>query len=136
MFFVPMWSAEEERIGFQKCTAAGYRLRGIAEQIGLCGLLSFFIVPVYLATKWLRGHFEDSRLWWLMALPFVCVIISKFLMAIVWTLADRKGFSYDYERRVSSWNDNGKRASFSYEDWKADNPADCDSGEPFDPEGE
>ena len=136
MFFVPMWSAEEERIGFQRCTAAGYQLRGIAGLIGFFGLLSLFFVPICLASMWLMGRMADSRFWWLLALPLALGFLNELLMAIVNTVADGRGFSYDYERRVASWRENDRVACFSYEDWKAQNPTDSNSSESFNGEAE
>jgi hypothetical protein len=69
-------------------------------------------------------------------LPLALGFLNELLMAMVNTVADGKGFSYDYKRRVASWREKDRVACFSYEDWKAQNPIDSDSSESFDGEAE
>lgn len=53
-------------------------------------------------------------------MPVVLGVIGSVLVSVSWSLAYRKGFRYDYERRVSSWVEGGQERSYTYTDWQAE----------------
>ena len=114
LFIHPMWHDESERIGKQKCTPTGYALHGIAELIGLAGLVSLFVVPGILFREWWVGTF-GLRLFGLFALPVGLGIVSEVMFQFSWWLAHRKGFRYDYEQSEASWMEAGERRSYKYD---------------------
>jgi uncharacterized membrane protein len=114
-----MWCDEVERIGKQRCTPAGYVLQGIGELVGFAGLLMLLASPVYLAFQVVVGTFD----WRLLSLPVFAVgfgIVGSTTVAFSWSLAYRKQFRYDYERRVSSWIERGQKRTFTHADWQAE----------------
>ena len=113
LFIHPMWDSESQRIGMQKCTPAGYALRGIGELIGFAGLLLLLPASAFLLWRWSVGAF-DAWLWWLLAVPFGFGIISEGLVQCSGWMALRKGYHYDDELREASWLEQGKRRSFKY----------------------
>jgi hypothetical protein len=119
MFIPRMWFDEVERIGKQRCTPIGYALQGIGELIGFVGLLMLLGVPVYLAYRGVVGTFRWSLLW-LLAVPFVIGAIDTLVVTFSWSLAYRKQFRYDYERRASCWVEDGQKRTYSYADWQAE----------------
>jgi hypothetical protein len=119
MFIPRMWFDEVERIGKQRCTPVGYAIQVVGDLIGFVGLLSVLGVPVYLAFARVIGSFRWSMLW-LLAVPVVLGVIGSVLVSFSWSLAYRKQFRYDYERRVSSWVEGGQERSYTYSDWQAE----------------
>lgn len=119
MFIPRMWFDEVERIGKQRCTPVGYAIQGVGELIGFVGLLSLLGVPAYLAYRGVVGTFHWSLLW-LLAVPVVIGVIDTVIVGFSWSLAYRKRFRYDYERRVSSWVEGGQERAYSYADWQAE----------------
>lgn len=115
MFIQPMWSNEVERIGLQRCTPLGYRLRAFGELFGALGLLALFVVAGWLMKRASAGTF-DGALWWWCAVPVVCVVLEYSFVAAGWSLARRRGFEYDEERRLSSWIENGERRMLTISD--------------------
>jgi hypothetical protein len=115
MFIQPMWSDEVERIGLQRCSPLGYRLRGIGELFGMLGLLALLLVFAVLVVRAFRGTFEPE-LWWLLFLPFGLVVVETALVAVGWSLARRRGFSYDYRSRTSTWIDHGEACTLTVAD--------------------
>jgi hypothetical protein len=113
LFIHPMWHHESQRIGKQKCTAAGYALHVIAEMIGFVGLLLLFALPALLVWEWLAGRFRGEFLWPL-AVPFGVGVVSEVLFWYSWWLALRKGFRYDYDRCEASWRETGTRRTYKY----------------------
>ena len=118
LFIHPMWDHESQRIGKQKCTPLGYALHGIADLLGLVGLLLLLGLGVYLAYKGITGGFHASLLW-LLSIPFGAGLVSEVLYQISWAMASRRGFEYDYETREASWDENGERVTFK---WEPNNP--------------
>lgn len=119
MFIPRMWFDEVERIGMQRCTPVGYGLQIIGELIGFVGLLMLLGVPVYLAYQGVVGTFRWPLLW-LLAVPVVFGVINTVIAGLSWSLAYRKQFRYDYERRVSSWVEGGEERTYTYADWQAE----------------
>jgi hypothetical protein len=115
LFIHPMWDHESQRLGKQKCTPMGYALHGIAELIGLAGLLLLLAVPVVLAWEWFTG-WKVPSLFWLLAVPFSLGVISEVLFQFSWWLALRKGFRYDDDRCEASWMEAGERLTYKYPD--------------------
>jgi hypothetical protein len=76
-------------------------------------------VPVYLAYRGVAGTFRWSLLW-LLAVPFAIGVAGSVIVAFSWSLASRKQFRYDYERRVSSWLEGEQERSYTYADWQAE----------------
>jgi hypothetical protein len=113
-----MWFDEVERIGKQRCTPAGYALQVVGELVGFFGLLMLLGVPAYLAYRVAVGAFEWSLLW-LLVVPFAIGALGSILVAFSWSLAHRKKFRYDYERRVSSWMEGGEERTYTFAEWEA-----------------
>jgi len=116
IFINPMWDNESERIGKQMCTPRGYKLHGISDVLGFIGLLLFLGTCGYLGVKSFSGSFH-ARLLWLLAIPVWMGIVGSVIYRYSWTLAKRKGWSYDYEKREASWMENGQLQKFK---WKAE----------------
>jgi hypothetical protein len=119
MFIPRMWFDEVERVGKQRCTPLGHALQIVGELIGFLGLLLLPGVPLYLAYRGLVGAFRWGLLW-LLAVPVVLGIVGSVIVGYSWSLAYRKQFHYDYERRVSSWIEGGQERAYSYADWQAE----------------
>ena len=119
MFIPRIWCDEVERIGKQRCTPVGYALQGVGELIGLVGLLTLLGVPIYLAYRGVVGTFRWPLVG-LLAVPLVIGIVDTIVVEFSWRLAYRKRFRYDYERRVSSWIEEGQERTYSYADWQAE----------------
>lgn len=113
LFLFPMWDNESQRIGKQKCTPTGYALHGIAELLGFIGGLSLLGIVLILGYRGIIGNFVPSNLW-LFAAPFGVGIVAEVLYQISWLLAIRKGFEYDYDNRVASWIESGKRVTYKW----------------------
>ena len=103
-----MWFDEVERIGKQRCTPIGYVLQQVGEIVGFIGLLTFFVAPAYLGFPGL-------------IVPIVLGILGTIMVSYSWSLASRKQFVYDYERRESSWIEAGEKRTYTFNDWKATN---------------
>jgi hypothetical protein len=119
MFIPRMWFDEVERIGKQRCTPFGYALQGVGDLIGFVGLLSVLGVPLYLAYRVVVGSFNAGLLW-LLVVPVALGVFGAVLVSVSWSMARRRGFRYDYERRVSSWVEGGRERSYAYPDWQAE----------------
>jgi hypothetical protein len=119
MFIPRMWFDEVERIGKQRCTPTGYMLQGIGDLLGFVGLLLLLGVPLYLAYRCVVSTFDWSLLW-LLTVPVGVGILGSVVVGYSWSLASRKQFRYDYERRVSSWVENGAERTYTYADWQAE----------------
>jgi hypothetical protein len=122
MFGPRIWFDEVERIGKQRCTPSGYQLQGVGEAIEGVGCLCLLVLLGFLVWKWFAGPFSWITLWWLMA-PFALNVFGKILVDYSWTLAERKQFKYDYERRISSWVEGDQSRSFTYEDYQHEEAA-------------
>ncbi len=118
MLIPRMWRDEVERIGKQKCTPVGYMLHGIGDLIGFVGFLLLIALPLYLTSLGFVGSFKPSLLW-LLAVPFIIGILGSTIVAFSWSLAFRKNFHYDYERRESTWIEAGEKRSYTFADTKA-----------------
>jgi hypothetical protein len=112
-----MWSDEVERIGKQKCTPFGYALQSVGDLVGFAGLLMLLGVPVYLIYRGIVGSFHWSLLW-LLLVPIAVGVVGAIIVGVSWQLAGRKQFKYDYERRESTWYEQGEKRSFTYADWE------------------
>lgn len=119
MFIPRMWSDEVERIGKQRFTPIGYALQGIGDLTGFVGLLALLGMPVYLAYAGLAGSFRWPLLW-LLAVPVLLGVIGWATVSFSWSLAYRKRFNYDHERRVSSWVEDTQERTYTFEDWQAE----------------
>lgn len=118
MFIPRMWSDEVERIGKQKCTPFGYALQLAGDLIGFVGLLMLVAIPIYLVSRGVVGSFH-WRLLLILVVPFVVGVFGVFIVGFSWHLAARKQFKYDYERRESTWYEDGAKRSFTFKDWEA-----------------
>ena len=106
-----MWDSLSQQGGMQKCSPVGYQLHGIAKLLGLGAFLLFLGIVIYLLYAAVFGGFRWS-LCWLLAIPFATGIVAQALSMFGWSLAGKKGFNYDYEKREASWLENGKRVSY------------------------
>ena len=113
LFICLMWDHESERIGKQKCTPLGYWLHGLADLIGLIGLLLLFGIGAYLACRGLCQSFHASLLW-LLAIPFGVGLIGQMLFLFSWSLAYKRSFEYDYEKAEASWVENVERVTYKW----------------------
>ncbi|WP_339613620.1 hypothetical protein [uncultured Rubinisphaera sp.] len=118
MFVSRIWFDEVERIGKKKCTPFGYALHGVGDLVGFLGLLMLLGVPVYLIYRAIVGSFHWPLLF-LLLVPFAVGVIGVVVVGVSWHLAGRKQFKYDYERRESTWYENGVKHSYTYEDFKS-----------------
>src|ERR1022692_1270273 len=75
-----IWLDEVERIGMQRCTPVGYVPNGIGGIFWLLGILAFFGMPVYLAYRGIAGTFFSWSLLWLLAAPFLIVLVGPLLI--------------------------------------------------------
>ena len=114
LFLFPMWDNESQRVGKQKCTPAGYALHAIAELLGFIGGLSLLGIVLFLVYKGVTGNFIASHIW-LLAAPVGVGVIAETLFQVSWWLALRNGFEYDYDMRVASWIEGGKRVTYKWE---------------------
>jgi hypothetical protein len=119
MFIPRLWFDEVERIGKQRCTPVGYALQVVGDHIGCLDLLLLLGVPLYLAYTGVVGTFRWPLLW-LLAVPVVLGIVGSLIVGYSWSLAYRKRFHYDYERRVSSWTEGGQERAYTYGDLQAE----------------
>jgi hypothetical protein len=113
-----IWFDEVERIGMQRSTPIGYAINSIGGIFWLFGMLALLGIPPYLAYRGFVGTFYWSILW-LLTVPFLVVIVGSILIGVSWSLAHRRGFHYDYERRESTWVDAGEKRSYTFDDWQA-----------------
>jgi len=102
----------------QRCTRVGYAINGIGGIFWFLGILAILGVPAYLVFRGLVGTFYWSLLW-LLTIPLLVVIVGSILIGVSWTLAYRKGFHYDYQRRESTWIEGGEKRSYTFSDWQA-----------------
>ncbi len=112
-----MWDNESQRIGKQTCTPFGYALHSFAELLGFFGLLLLLGAAVFLIYRGITGNFEAS-LFWLLAVPFSVGVVAEIIFQISWALASKRGFEYDYENRVASWIEDGKRVTYKWDSVK------------------
>ncbi len=113
MFIHPMWDHESERIGMQKCTPSGYRLRSAADLLGYVGLLLLLAGPTLLIASWIRGNFKMASLW-LLVLPWLIGFASEVLYRRSVKLAASKNFRYDDISCGSSWIESGKTQTYKW----------------------
>ena len=113
MFIYPMWDSETQRIGKQKCTPLGSRLHLIAEMIGFVSLFAVPSILLYFAYRGVSGTFH-SRLWWILAIPFVATMVGDVIFAYSWRLAEKRGFAYDDGACEASWDENDERIVYRY----------------------
>jgi len=106
-----MWDSETERIGKRKCTPVGYAMHGIADLLGFIGLLLLCCFLVYIGYKWIAGGFH-AYMWWLLGIPFGIDVIGDVLYYVSWTIAYKRGYEYDPEKRIASWEENGIRITY------------------------
>jgi hypothetical protein len=118
MFVPRIWFDEVERIGKQRCTPLGYVLQQIGDLVGIVGLLTVLGVPAYLGYRGAIGTFDRSLLW-LLIVPIALGIVGRIMVSFSWSLASRKRFNYDYQRRESSWVEAGEKRLYTFEDWRA-----------------
>jgi hypothetical protein len=119
IWFTPrIWFDEVERIGMKRCTPAGYALNGLGGLFWFCGILMIPGMPVYLGYTVVVGTFFWSLLW-LLAAPLVVILLGSVLIGVSWSLACRKKFYFDYERRESSWTKGAEKRSYTLCDWQA-----------------
>jgi hypothetical protein len=114
-----IWFDEVERIGMRRCTPVGYALNGIGGLFWFLGILMIPGMPVYLGYTAVVGTFSWSLLW-LLAVPFLVIVVGSVVIGVSWLLACRKGFSYDYERRESSWIERGEKRAYTFSDLQAE----------------
>ena len=113
LFFYPMWDNEVQRIGLLKCTPTGYHLRGLA---GLLGVISGFSFLVALIVFKVSKRFA----FWMLCASLTIGLTGRVVYAIGERIAKNKGFTYDDESVVASWNENGKRITYDHAQWKSD----------------
>jgi hypothetical protein len=113
-----IWFDEVERIGMRRCVPFGYFLNGVGALFWFVGILMLPGMPAYLAYRGIVGSFHWSLLW-LLGVPFLIIVVGAILIGVSWTLAYRKKFHYDYERRESTWIEAGSKRSYTFSDWQA-----------------
>ena len=106
-----MWDSISHRNGMQKCSPAGYLLHSIGVLLGQGAFLLFLGILFYLIYAAVSGGFSWS-LCWLLVVPFAAGIVAQALSMFGWSLAGKKEFDYDYEKREASWLENGKRVTY------------------------
>ena len=113
----PMWSSESERIGTKRCSSIGYALHIIGCFVTFASLpLLLLIVCSWLGSLIFVAYSFLS--YWLFIIPIIVGFCGVILFRISSMLVNRKEFSYDYEKDLSTWVDNGKEQSYCF---KTDN---------------
>lgn len=102
----------------RRCTQVGYALNGTGGLLWFFGILMIPGMAVYLGYRGAAGTFSWSSLW-LLAVPFLVILLGSALIGASWLLACRKKFHYDYERRESSWIEGGEKRSYTFRDFHA-----------------
>jgi hypothetical protein len=89
IWLVPrIWFGEVERLGMQRCTPFGYVLNVIGGLLWFAGILMIPGMPAFIIYRGVVGTFCWSLLW-LLAAPFLAIIIGSILIGASWTLANR-----------------------------------------------
>jgi predicted Na+-dependent transporter len=113
IFIRPMWDHETERIGMKKCSHVGYTLHCLADLSGFTGLLLFFASVVYSVYQFSWEAFRFS-MFWLIGFSIVCEILSILFYYLSKMIAKRKGFRYDPEKCIATWEENGKTVMYKW----------------------
>jgi hypothetical protein len=106
-----MWLHESERIGKQKCTPTGYALHVIADYFGFFAMVTLVSVFGLIAYRAIFGPFT-FKLLWLIPVPFGLAVLDTLIFHFSWYLAKRRGFYFDHETCVASWDENGRRRTY------------------------
>jgi hypothetical protein len=93
----------------------GYALHTISDLIGLFALLLLLGTAAYLRYRGIVDSFRASLLW-LLLIPFGLAIVGWILYRLSWVVAHRRGFHYDHESREASWQEDGQRRTYKYND--------------------
>ena len=116
LYTYPKWSSEVECIGFQKCTPTGAWVHSIAVVLGYVGGAILFVC--FVAALWGRrsGWYFLRRF----GIGMVCAsatlgLAGWILYAVSRWLAIRRGFKYDHDTNVASWDENGRRVTYDHE---------------------
>jgi hypothetical protein len=117
-----MWDSETQRLGKKECTPFGYILHGIADLLGLLGLILLLGTIAYLIYRRFSGTFHPSLLWFL-TVPFGLGILGWVIFNYSWFLADKKGFQIDSETGEAIWTEDGQHKTYKW------NPSNSDSAE-------
>lgn len=102
LFFHRMWDSEIERIGFRKCSPAGYQIRHLGELVGFIGLVWFVGALLYLLYTAVTLSFTLASLR-LLLWPLALGVLSDILVLISRMAVNRKDFQYNEGERRSSW---------------------------------
>lgn len=98
------WSSENERAGFEKCSALSYNLVSIGWLCFLASGIGIFTAVGILIKEILEVKLSQRSVL-LILFPIVPAIIGFILNRLGWYLVKRKGFSYDYSSDTCSWKD-------------------------------
>jgi len=101
--YMRMWSSNNHREGFRKCTSIGYTLSVIADLFYLFFLISPFAFGGVIAYSIFEGKYAHSLLLMFFA-TIISFIVSWLLNKVALGIAERKGFKYDYEKDKCTWN--------------------------------
>src|SRR5438067_787943 len=115
LFINPMWDNQAERIGKQRCTRLGYALHTISDLIGFLALLLLLATAAYLGYRGIAGSFRATLLW-LLLIPFGLAMVGLILYRFSWIVGHRRGFHYDHDSREASWQEDGQRRTYKYND--------------------
>ena len=112
-----MWASEVERLGFQKCTPKGYRLRMVGGYLSLIAFLFTVAILIGGLLAVLNGSFRWGQVWWVLPVPVLSVlgIVCK---TTANRLADERTFEYAYEADEAKWND-GHPRTLTHDEWVA-----------------
>ena len=124
LYSYPKWGSEVECVGFGKCTPMGGVLRSIAGALGFLGgmlLIVGLAVPMFSRERIIC----DKPLFSPLDIKILCVSVVMglagwILYGVSQWLAARRGFEYDVKSNTVSWDENGERVTYDYEQWLKD----------------
>jgi hypothetical protein len=114
LFIYPMWDSQSQRVGMLRCSKRGYMFQEVARILGSLGLFLLLGMFIYLIARSFLSDSTESQLW-ILSIPFGIGIMAQILYLYGWSLAYKKKFEYDDEKREASWEENGKRITYSGE---------------------
>ena len=102
-----MWYSVNEAKGFKRCTPLGYAVHAISILVLMVGGIWLLLVPGVILYSFF--HPFKGRIFPLVALPIILLVLGWLLNKLAWSMAERKGFKYDYESDKCTWNASGDR---------------------------
>ena len=99
-----MWSSENERLGFKRCTPLGYFLVSLAFLMFVTAAVALVAVCFLVVSRGLAARLSLDLLYFFLA-PGCLGLAGWICHRVAWFLAQRKQFVYDYQSDKCHWND-------------------------------